>query len=91
MTTDNFAQNVVLVPKGSKLLIVDDTSVEHILQNGMWTTKGTPGTLTEPGAPTVHNVEIKGGSAQIGPVTTAGIFHIYCTIHQGMNLTIVVQ
>jgi hypothetical protein len=28
---------------------------------------------------------------ECGPFTTAGIFHIYCTIHQGMNLTIVVQ
>lgn len=91
MTADNFTQNVVLVPKGSKLLIVDDTSVEHILQNGMWMTNGTPGKLVEPGATAVHKVEIKGDSVQIGPFTTAGIFHIYCTIHRGMNLTIVVQ
>jgi plastocyanin len=91
MTADNFAQNVVLVPKGSKLLIVDDTSVEHILQNGIWMTNGTPSTLAEPGAPAVHNVEIKGGSVQIGPFSTVGIFHFYCTIHRGMNLTIVVQ
>jgi plastocyanin len=27
----------------------------------------------------------------IGPFTTAGVFHLYCTIHQGMSLTIVVQ
>ena len=33
----------------------------------------------------------KSGSLKIGPFTTAGIFHIYCTIHRGMNLTIVVQ
>jgi plastocyanin len=90
MTAHSFAQNVVLVSKGSRLLIVDDTSVEHILQNGMWTNT-TPRTITEPGAPVVHNVDITGGSVQIGPFTTAGIFHIYCTIHQGMNLTIVVQ
>ena len=90
MAAHSFAQNVVLVSKGSRLLIVDDTSVEHILQNGMWT-NNTPRTITEPGAPIVHNVDITGGSVQIGPFTTAGIYHIYCTIHQGMNLTIVVQ
>jgi plastocyanin len=91
MTTGNFAQSVVLVSKGDKLLIIDDASVEHILQNGMWTTNGTARPLAEPGAPILHNVDITGSSVEIGPFTTAGIFHIYCTIHPGMNLTIVVQ
>ncbi len=91
MTTDNFSQNVMLVPKGSRLLIVDDASIEHILQNGIWTANGTARPLAEPGAPAVHNVDITGGSVEIGPFNTAGIFHIYCTIHPGMNLTIVVQ
>jgi hypothetical protein len=90
MTLDSFSQNVILVPKGSRLLIVDDASVEHILQNGAWT-NGTARTIAESGAPAVHNVDITGGSVQIGPFNTAGIFHIYCTIHPGMNLTIVVQ
>jgi hypothetical protein len=91
MTADHFAQNVVLVPKGSKLLIVSDSSVEHILQNGEWDASGTPHALVEPGAPILHNVDITGGSQEIGPFTTAGVYHIYCTIHRGMNLTIVVQ
>ena len=87
----NFVQNVVLVPKGSKLLLVNDTTVEHNLQNGSWTSSGTVLTTTEPGAPVLHNVESTGGSLEIGPFNSAGIFHIYCTIHRGMNLTIVVQ
>ncbi len=29
--------------------------------------------------------------SEIGPFTTAGIYHLYCSIHVGMNLTIVVQ
>jgi plastocyanin len=91
MTADHFAQNVVLVPKGSKLLIVSDSSVEHILQNGTWNASGTPQPLVESGAPTLHNVDITGGSQEVGPFTTAGVYHIYCTIHRGMNLTIVVQ
>ncbi len=90
MTLDSFSPNVVLVPKGSKLLMVDDASVEHILQNGTWT-NGTAHTNAESGAPVVNKLHITGGATQIGPVTTAGIFHIYCTIHPGMNLTIVVQ
>ncbi len=91
MTADNFVQDVVLVPKGAKLLIVNDSSVEHLLQNGAWGARGTPHSLVEPGAPTLHNVEITNGSREIGPFPTAGVYHIYCSLHPGMNLTIVVQ
>src|SRR5713226_169204 len=91
LASDHFVQNVVLVPKGSKLLIVDDGSIEHVLQNGMWDTSGTPHAAAEPGAPAVQNVDITGGSREIGPFPVAGVYHIYCTLHQGMNLTIVVQ
>jgi plastocyanin len=91
MTANNFVQNVVLVPKGEKLLIVNDSSAEHILQNGAWDTNGTPHSGTEPGAPPLRNVDITSGSAEIGPFATAGVYHIYCTLHPGMNLTIVVE
>ncbi len=91
MTANNFAQNVVLVPKGESLQIVDDSSVEHILQNGTWDTSGTAHPGGEAGAPTLRNVDITDGSKAVGPFTTAGIYHIYCTLHPGMNLTIVVQ
>lgn len=90
MSPTAFVQNVVLVPKGSKLLIVDDGSYEHVLQNGFWQDTA-PHNQVEPGAPAVQNRDINGGSFEIGPFTTAGIYHIYCTIHVGMNLTIVVQ
>jgi plastocyanin len=85
-----FVQNVVLVPKGSKLLLVDDGSYDHVLQNGFWQNT-TQHHQAEPGAPTVQNLNINGGSLEIGPFTTAGTYHIYCSIHVGMNLTIVVQ
>jgi len=91
MASDHFVQNVVLVPKGSKLLLVDDGSIEHVLQNGRWDTNGTPHPAAEPGAPAMRNVDITGGSREIGPFPIAGIYHLYCTLHQGMNLTIVVQ
>jgi hypothetical protein len=86
-----FVQNVVLVPKGSKLLLVDDGNYNHVLRNGMWTANGSQDTSTEPGAPAVNNVTINSGSLTLGPFNTAGIYHIYCTIHRNMNLTIVVQ
>ncbi len=91
MAPDHFVQNVVLVPKGSKLLVVNDSSVEHVLQNGAWDASGTPHVGAEPGAPTLRNVAITGGSREIGPFSIAGVYHLYCTLHQGMNLTMVVQ
>jgi plastocyanin len=91
MAPDHFVQNVVLVPKGETLLIVNDSSVEHVLQNGTWDKNGTPHAGAEPGAPTLHNLDITGGSREIGPFASAGVYQLYCTLHQGMNLTIVVQ
>jgi len=86
-----FLTNVVLVPKGESLLMVDDDSVEHIIQNGTWTPSGLPHPQTEPGAPIIHSLDLRGGSVHIGPFTIAGVFHLCWTIHQGMSLTIVVQ
>jgi hypothetical protein len=91
MAGSNFLTNIVMVPKGGKLLLVDDDSVEHLIQNGSWSQSGTPHAQAEPGAPVVRNRDIKGGSLTIGPFTTAGVFHLYCTIHRGMNLTVLVQ
>lgn len=76
MSAVNFVQNVVLVPKGSKLLIVNDTTVEHNLQNGSWTSSGTVFTPVEPGAPILHNVDSKGGSLEIGPFNSAGTWSV---------------
>jgi hypothetical protein len=86
-----FLTNVVLVPKGDTLLLVEDDMVEHIIQNGAWTLSGLPHPEVEPGAPVVHSLDLKGRSAHMGPFPTAGVFHLYCTIHQGMTLTIVVE
>ncbi len=91
MAGSNFLINIVLVPKGGKLVLVDDDSVEHLIQNGTWTPGGMPRPQQEPGAPTVRHLDLKGGSAEIGPFPIAGVFHLYCTIHQGMDLTVVVQ
>ena len=91
MSVVSFVQNVVLVPKGSKLMIVDDDQYQPILQNGMWTASGSAKSMTEPGAPTLNNVTVNSGSLEIGPFTTAGVYHIYCTIHAKMNLTILVE
>ncbi len=86
-----FSENVVLVTKGERLLLIDDGSFSHVLRNGTWSANGTAMPSTEPGAPVISNLQVNGGSVEIGPFTTAGEFDIYCTIHVGMNLTIVVE
>jgi plastocyanin len=90
MGAGNFLQSSVTIPKGSKLLLVDDVTSLHILANGSWQ-NGAAKPANESGAPRVNNVQVNGHSIEIGPFTTAGTYHIYCVVHQGMNLTIIVQ
>lgn len=91
MNSNNFVQSCANISKGSKLTLIDDVQVPHIISNGMWDSSGNVKQVTEPGAPTVSNVTIAGGSADIGPFNTAGTFHIYCSVHQGMNLVVNVK
>lgn len=92
MGNTNFTQSSVTISKGSSLNLIDDVAVTHIISNGSWV-NGTPMPATEPGAPTVSNVQFTsaGQSQTIGPFNTAGTFHLYCTVHQNMNLTVTVQ
>ncbi|MBO0783242.1 MAG: hypothetical protein J2P37_30885, partial [Ktedonobacteraceae bacterium] len=84
-----FLQPTVTITKGSKLLLIDDGPFTHVLTNGIWA-NGAVTPANEPGAPPVTNQTISGGQIEIGPFTTAGTFHLACTIHQGMTLTIIV-
>ena len=90
MGVSSFIQPNITLSKGSKLLIVDDGTYSHILNNGMWQ-NNTPSPATEAGAPSIQNVQMNGSSIEIGPFNTTGTFHIYCTIHPGMTLTVTVQ
>jgi hypothetical protein len=90
MSAANFHQSFVGIAKGSKLLLQDDVSVLHILANGSWQ-NDQPKPMTEPGAPIVDNIQVNGTGVEIGPFTAAGTYHLYCPVHQGMNLTIIVQ
>jgi plastocyanin len=87
MGASNFLQNCVNISKGSKVTLVDDVQVLHIITNGQWV-NDTPQLSVEPGAPTIPNVSISGGSADIGPFNTAGKFNVLCTVHVGMNLVV---
>ena len=86
----DFLQHTVTLHKGDTLTLVDDTTSPHIITNGSWV-NGVAQPAKETGAPSV-NLQFNGNdSATIGPFNTAGTFHLYCTIHQNMNLAIIVQ
>ena len=87
MDASNFVQKCVNISKGSKVTLVDDVQVLHIITNGQWV-NDTPQLSVQPGAPTIPNVSISGGSAAIGPFNTAGKFNVLCTVHVGMNLVV---
>ena len=91
MSASNFVTPCVNITKGSKLTLVDDVQVLHIINNGMWDSSGNQVTTKEPGAPTVSGVNISGGQTDIGPFNTAGTFHIYCSVHLNMNLVVNVK
>jgi plastocyanin len=91
MGTTNFLQSSVTLNKGENLKLVDTGSVLHILNPGSWV-NGTPTPATQKGLPTLNNLQFTGNDSHvIGPFNTAGTYHIYCTIHPGMNLTVIVK
>ena len=91
MNDTNFVQSSIAIKKGERLTLIDDAFTPHIVANGTWE-RGTAHPDSEPGAPLVKDLQINGNSSQaIGPFTIAGTYKLYCTIHSGMNLTVVVQ
>jgi hypothetical protein len=86
----SFSQPTVTIAKGSMLKLVDDGGFMHIIANGTWNGT-TPKSASELGAPVVKDIQVNGGSITIGPFNTAGTFSLYCTVHQGMTLKVIVQ
>ena len=92
MGPTTFLQSSVTISKGSSLSLIDDVPVLHIIGNGSWVNNVTKPAI-EPGAPAVNNVQIStaGQSITVGPFNTTGTFHLYCSVHLNMNLTVIVQ
>jgi len=90
MSYQTFNQSSITISKGSSIILIDDVAVPHDITNGTWD-NGSAKVLKETGAPAVQ-VQFKGNDRQtIGPFNAAGTFHLYCNIHPGMNLTVIVQ
>jgi plastocyanin len=91
MNNTDFLQSSITIHKGESITLVADTFAPHRIANGTWQ-NGEAKPAKEPGAPEINEVQINGnGSSTLGPFNTAGSFQLYCTIHPGMNLTVIVQ
>jgi plastocyanin len=90
MNDTSFEQSAITIKKGALITFVNDTAEIHIIENGTWDSNGNARAEKEPGAPRV-DAQIGGNaSQQFGPFNAAGTFHLYCTVHPGMKLTIIV-
>ncbi len=90
MGGSTFLKPTITLKKGQTLTLVDTSSAQHVITNGTWQ-GGTAKHIQETGAPAL-NLNFVGSDTHSTPAfTTAGTFNIYCTIHTGMNLTVIVQ
>jgi plastocyanin len=88
----SFDQTTVTIPKGGTVNLINDTGTVHIIENGSWD-NGTAKSAVETGAPVVNGVQFSTMDQKlvVGPFTTAGTYKLYCTVHPGMSLTVIVQ
>lgn len=90
MNETNFVQKSITIQKGESVTLVNDSAAIHVIENGSWV-DGMQLPKIEAGAPQVH-ASVDGNISQIiGPFNTAGTFHLYCTVHPDMNLTVIVH
>lgn len=87
----SFSPASITIKKGESVKLLNPSGDMHIIANGSWQ-NGSTQPANESGAPKANNLQTNGNDTLIiGPFTSAGTFQYYCTIHSGMNLTIVVQ
>ena len=90
MSNANFVQTSITITKGQSINLIDDVAVQHIIENGEW--KGSSGVNHKESRAPVLDATLNGNdSTVLGPFTSSGTFHYYCTIHPGMNLVVTVQ
>lgn len=90
MNETSFVEKSITIQKGESVTLVNDSPAIHVIENGSWV-DGMQLPKDESGAPQIH-ASVDGNVSQIiGPFNTAGTFHLYCTVHPDMNLTVIVR
>lgn len=91
MGDTTFTQDSIAVQKGQRIQLIDDSPQSHTIADGSWV-DGDPNAKVEAGAPPANELQINGyGKGMLGPFNTVGTFHYFCTVHSGMNLTVIVS
>ncbi len=90
LTGANFLQDTITIKKGASITFINETTSPHVIANGTWE-DGTARPGAESGAPAINLDVPANGSATTPPFETAGTFKLYCPIHPGMNLTVMVE
>lgn len=90
MGSADFLQPSITISKGTSFTLIDDAPVQHVIANGTWV-NGVPKPAKEHGAPTVNANFAGNDNSSVGPFPTAGTYNLYCTIHPGMNLKVIVR
>ncbi|GCE30535.1 hypothetical protein KDA_60190 [Dictyobacter alpinus] len=91
MDNTSFTQLAITIHKGDSITLVSDTIIGHTIANGTWK-DGSAQPGRDSGAPAINNITIGGNnSGSVGPFNTAGTYKLYCTVHSGMNLTVIVN
>lgn len=86
-----FEQTCITLKKGSSLKITQSQTTVHIFAYGQWSGTAAKPESPPSGAPEMNNLQLSGNSVSVGPFTAAGTYHIYCTIHPGMMLMVMVK
>jgi plastocyanin len=90
MLGGSFGQDSITIKKGESLTFENVTSSAHVIANGTWE-NGIEKPGVESGAPAVNLNSIGNDSVKTPPFNTVGTYKLYCPVHGGMNLTVVVQ
>jgi plastocyanin len=89
MTHEGFAVSTVTIPVGSRLTFFNDSSFVHVVGPGddgrLGSEAGTP-QMTDRGA----FLSEKNDSYTTGPWLVPGTYHLTCSLHPEMNLTVIV-
>lgn len=91
MSSTGFTQDAVVVHQYARLKLVNDSKVLHVISNGTWLPSGSAKTGAEAGAAAVIGSRLPGGTVSTASWSTPGTYHLYCLVHRGMNLTVVVE
>lgn len=90
MVQENFDRSTITLRAGERLELANNSNFLHVL------ILGADGRFArEPGAPAFGDSQgllpmPRGRVYRTPPWTTPGIYHVTCTLHTGMNLTVVV-